>query len=191
MSLSFNTPPIIRPAGPEDILKVHTIYSHYVLHTPTDMHHVPPSLASFAADYQAYISHGFPYLVAVDSPDLGKPQSTTETATIGLKQPGEDAHRVLGFVHAFPFRGSKLGYSHTAELAIICHPDAIKHGVGSALMASFLDALEKDQKIEQILAFMTVLEDEREDKRVKGFYEKWGFREVGKMVGVGQKFGRR
>jgi L-amino acid N-acyltransferase YncA len=191
MSVAFKLPPVIRSARPEDIPQVHAIYSHYVLHTPTDMHHVPPSLASFAADYGSLTSLDLPYLVAVASPYVDISQSPNEASETSLKQESQDTGHVLGFIHAFPFRGYKLGYSHTAELAIICHPDVIKHGVGSALMKAFLDALEKGRKIEQILAFMTVLEDEREDSRVKGFYEKWGFREAGKMTDVGQKFGRR
>ena len=191
MSAAFGPPTIIRPARPEDIPQVHAIYSHYVLHTPTDMHHVPPSLASFAAEYESLTSLDLPYLVAVTSPDPDMSQSQNETSETTLKHQSQDAERVLGFIHAFPFRGYKLGYSHTAELAIICHPDAIKHGVGSALMKAFINALENGRKIEQILAFMTVLEDQEEDRRVKGFYEKWGFRNAGKVVDVGQKFGRR
>ncbi|KAK2735143.1 hypothetical protein CKAH01_07927 [Colletotrichum kahawae] len=156
---------IVRAATLEDMDTVHAIYSHYILHTPTDMHHVTPSLTSFIAEYENISSRNLPYLVAVG--------------------------RILGFIHAFSFRGYKVGYSHTAELAIICHPGAIKQGVGSALMKEFLRSLEEGGAIEQILAFMTVLEDPEEDNRVKSFYEKWGFREVGKMVDVGQKFGRR
>lgn len=58
-------------------------------------------------------------------------------------------------------------------------------------MKEFLRSLEEGGAIEQILAFMTVLEDPEEDNRVRSFYEKWGFKEVGKLVDVGQKFGRR
>lgn len=182
---------IVRAATLEDMDMVHTIYSHYILHTPTDMHHVTPSLTSFIAEYENISSRNLPYLVAVASPELDMPQPPTIRSDIGSQQKTQPAGRILGFIHAFPFRGYKVGYSHTAELAIICHPGAIKQGVGSALMKEFLRSLEEGGAIEQILAFMTVLEDPEEDDRVKSFYEKWGFREVGKMVDVGQKFGRR
>ncbi|KAH9227229.1 hypothetical protein K456DRAFT_1849272 [Colletotrichum gloeosporioides 23] len=155
----------VRAAVLQDMDMVHAIYSHYILNTPTDMHHVPPSLTSFIAEYEDLSSRNLPYLVATEC--------------------------ILGFIHAFPFRGYKVGYSHTAELAVICHPGAIKQGVGSALMKEFLRSLEEGGAIQQILAFMTVLEDPEEDNRVRSFYEKWGFKEVGKLVDVGQKFGRR
>ena len=163
-------PPMIRPAKAEDIPYIHSIYSHYVLHTVTDLHHVPPTLSSFTVEYESLTSAGLPYLVATSS---------------------SSEAQILGFIHAFPFRGYKIGYAYTCELAIICHPDATRRGVGSALMNAFLDAIAKGGRIEQILAFMTVLEDEGEDQRVKRFYEKWGFREAGTLTGVGQKFGQR
>lgn len=188
----------VRTATPEDIAHVHAIYIHYVLHTATDMHHAPPSLTSFTAEYETLLSSGLPYLVAVPPPDLVISQPSLANAatddSASKQQPSQaqdPGHPILGFIHAFPFRGYKVGYAGTAELAIMCHPNAVKRGAGSALMQAFLDALEKDGKIEQVLAFMTVLEDEGEDKRVKSFYEKWGFREVGRMEDVGQKFGRR
>ena len=185
-------PAVVRSATLEDIPQVHAIYSHYVLHTSTDMHHVPPSLAFFTAEFESLTGLGLPYLVAVAPSHLGNSVNTADkVAGTTSKQASQDSARVVGFIHTFPFRGYKLGYSHTAELAIICHPDAIKRGVGSDLMHAFLDALEKGGKIEQILAFMTVLEDESEDSRVKSFYEKWGFREAGTLADVGQKFGRR
>lgn len=183
-------PHIIRPAQAGDIPDVYDIYSYYVLHTITDLYHETPSLGSFTAEYESLTSNGLPYLVAVSSSGLANPQTTAqarENSVVEHTQPPE----VLGFIHAFPFRGYKVGYAITAELAIMCHPDAIKKGVGSALMKAFLDAIAKNDKIEQILAFMTVLENEVEDRRVKGFYEKWGFREAGMLTGVGQKFGKR
>jgi L-amino acid N-acyltransferase YncA len=178
--------PLVRPATPDDIPQVYAIYSHYVLHTPTDMHHSPPTLSSFTADYHSITSLNLPYLIAVT------PSSTTSSTQTPETNPRQEhPMRVLGFVHAFPFRGTKAGYAHTAELAIMCAPDATKRGVGSALMESFLRALREGRKVEQVLAFMTVLEDEGEDRGVRSFYEKWGFREAGRLAGVGRKFGRR
>jgi L-amino acid N-acyltransferase YncA len=192
MSTFPNSSCNVRAARLGDIPQAHAIYSHYVLHTPTDMHHVPPSLASFSAEYDSLTSYGLPYLVAVALPEAPGPRLSEGTPSLNSDAQNQpDTERVLGFIHAFPFRGYKFGYSKTAELAIICHPDATKRGVGSKLMEAFLDALEDGKKIEQILAFMTVLEDAAEDRRVKRFYEKWGFREVGKLTDVGQKFGRR
>lgn len=182
----------IRSAQSKDIAHVHAIYCHYVVHTITDLHHEPPSLSSFTADFESLTSSGLPYLVAVSSPrpDSSQPSDQAfESSTMGHAQADEE--RILGFIHAFPFRGYKIGYARTAELAIMCHPDAIQKGVGGALMKAFLDAMAKAGKIEQILAFMTVLDDEGEDRRVRSFYERWGFREAGILTGVGQKFGRR
>lgn len=181
----------VRAAVLQDMDMVHAIYSHYILNTPTDMHHVPPSLTSFVAEYEDLSSKNLPYLVATGFHELDMPQPMTMSTDIWSQQQSQPAERILGFIHAFPFRGYKVGYSHTAELAVICHPGAIKQGVGSALMKEFLRSLEEGEAIEQILAFMTVLEDPEEDNRVRSFYEKWGFKEVGKLVDVGQKFGRR
>lgn len=161
---------LVRNAQKEDLPQIHAIYRHFVLKTITDLHHEPPSLEDFNIEFETLLSHDMPYLTAVAT---------------------EDKEKVLGFIHAFPFRGYKLGYARTVELAIMCHPDAIERGIGSALMKSFLESLRNLGKHEQILAFMTVLEDEAEDRRVKGFYEKWMFREVGVMKDVAQKFGRK
>lgn len=182
---------IVRTAAPEDISHVHAIYSHYILHTATDMHHVPPSLTSFTDEYETLLSCGLPYLIAIASPEPDISPPSARAADSVSEQQNQGPGHILGFIHAMPFRGYKVGYSLTAELAIMCHPDSVKRGVGSALMQAFLDALKEGGAIEQVLAFMTVLEDEDEDKRVKSFYEKWGFREVGRMGDVGQKFGRR
>lgn len=138
MSVAPQHPTKIRSAKPEDITQVHAIYCHYVLHTPTDMHHNPPSFDSFLAEYESLTSLELPYFVAVAPPYLDAVQSADEATTTSLEQQKKSSERILGFIHAFPFRGYKLGYSHTAELAIICHPESIKHGVGSALMKAFL-----------------------------------------------------
>lgn len=183
----------VRTATPEDIPHVHAIYSHYVLHTATDLHHVPPSLAAFTAEYETSLALGLPHLVAVTAPDSARAaEYHLQQVPPSPEEPGA-AGPVLGFIHATPFRGHKVGYARTVELAIMCHPGAVQRGVGSALMQAFLAALERRAggTTEQVLAFMTVLEDEADDQRVKGFYEKWGFREVGRLEDVGQKFGRR
>lgn len=161
---------LTRAATPKDVPQIHAIYTHYVNNTITDLHHKPPSLDDFMIDFKSLLFHDMVYLVATDT---------------------EDDNRVLGFIHAFPFRGYKLGYAQTIELAIMCKPDAIRRGVGSVLMGAFLVSLQKLGWHEQILAFMTVLEDEVEDKRVKSFYEKWGFHEVGIMTDVARKFDRK
>ena len=160
---------MIRPATAEDITHVHAIYTHYVIHTITDLHHEPPSLSSFIAEYETLTSSGLPFLVAT---------SLSES-------------RILGFIHAFPFRGYKIGYASTVELCIMCHPAHTRRGVGSALMKTFLNALAEGGRVELILAFMTVLEDAGEDARVKGFYEIWGFCEVGVLKDVGVKSEKR
>ena len=186
---------LVRPATSKDLPEILDIYSHYILHTTTDMHHSPPTLAALTADFESILSLNFPYLVAVAStPPIDSTESSGHDSGIGTiypKQEEQHQERVVGFIHAFPFRGYKAGYACTAELAIICHPDATRHGVGSVMMEAFLTALQEGKKVEQILAFMTVLEEETEDRRVKQFYEKWGFRESGKLADVGQKFGRR
>lgn len=183
----------VRSATPEDISQIHAIYSHYISHTPTDMHHTPPDLVSFTADYESLVSRDLPYLVAVPSPGLNIQECSEKTDTTNnyIQDQRQDAGRILGFIHGSPFRGHKVGYSHTAELTIICDPHAIKRGVGGALMKAFVVALQDGGMIQQLLAFMTVLEDEREDERVKKFYEKWQFTEAGKLVDVGEKFGRK
>lgn len=168
--MSSDLAAVTRPARRADVPQIHAIYSHYVLHTITDMHHEAPKLESFLTEVETTLSHGMPYIVAIDP---------------------KDGDEVLGFIRGYSFRGYKVGYAQTVELAIMCHPDQTKRGIGSALMKAFLAALQDLGKHDQILAFMTVLEDKADDQRVKGFYEKWGFRESGFITDVGTKFGRK
>jgi phosphinothricin acetyltransferase len=99
-----------------------------------------------------------------------------------------------------------LGYGHSVEITVFCHPNYIGKGVGSSLMRELLRLLKetkhvsreagyedqpKEFEIKSVMAIMSV-DDEREDKGLglRDWYVKWGFSEVGRLKKIGFKKGR-
>jgi len=95
------------------------------------------------------------------------------------------------------------------EITIFLHPIHTKKGLGNSLMKTLLDALKstkhvsceaahQDKPVEfevwNVLAVMSV-DDQSEDGKfgmsLRDWYEKWGFKVVGRLEGVGWKQGRR
>ena len=177
--------PQIRPAVEADLPAVLAIYNHYVLHTVTSFLVQEANLAYVKAPFERATDRGLPYFVA----DLG----------------GE----VVGYAYASPFRGFMLGYGHSVEITIFLHPIHTKKGLGSSMMKALLAALKtadhvgreaahEDNPVEfdiwNVLAIMSI-DDESEDgtfgMSLRDWYEKWGFKVVGRLEGIGWKQGRR
>lgn len=100
-----------------------------------------------------------------------------------------------------------LGYGHTVEMTIFVAPGYTDQGIGSMMMRQILYILRKAKhhskeaghengaqefEIRNVLAIMSV--DDLTPKKgleLRNWYMKWGFEEVGRLKGVGFKFGRR
>ena len=99
-----------------------------------------------------------------------------------------------------------LGYGHSVEMTIFCHPEYKGKGIGNQLMDAILKALHEtkhaskeagyednvvDFSVRKVFAIMSV--DETAPGRglgLRDWYCKRGFEEVGRLKGVGFKKGR-
>ena len=177
----------VRSALESDLAQIHSIFEYYVLNTVVSFLIKKPPLDYVKSRFEATRDRGMPYLVA--------------------QQHDSDApSQIVGYAYASPFRSFMLGYGHSVEMTIFCHPDYIGKGVGDSLMRELLQLLKKtkhvgreagyeDQveefEIKSVLAVMA-LDDEREDRGLglRDWYVKWGFSEVGRLKNIGFKKGR-
>ena len=177
--------PQVRPATGADLPGVLAIYNHYVLNTVTSFLVQEAKLDYVRGAFERAKERGLPYFVAVQDGD------------------------VVGYAYASPFRGFMLGYGHSVEITIFLRPTYTKKGLGSRMMKALLDTLKitkhisreasyEDKPIEfdvwNVMAIMSV-DDKSEDGTcgmgLRDWYEKWGFKVVGRLEGIGWKKGRR
>jgi L-amino acid N-acyltransferase YncA len=95
----------------------------------------------------------------------------------------DDGGTVLGLVRSFPFR-SGPGYAGCVEHTVILAPAAAGRGIGRALMAALCEAAKAQGKHVMIACVSA------ENAAGVAFHEAVGFTPVGRMPGVGTKFGR-
>ncbi|KAI4162863.1 MAG: hypothetical protein LQ342_003580 [Letrouitia transgressa] len=153
----------IREATSTDILQIHQIHAYYIEKTVMNFAYVPSSVEDLRTGFYHIVSTGFPYFVAVHE------------------------ESVSGYAYAQPFR-QRAGYIHTAELTIFLHPEATGRGIGSRLLQVVIDALIEGEKIKQLIAVIAIDPEEDEAERLRRFYTKAGFVEVGHLRAVGRKF---
>ncbi|KAJ9655355.1 hypothetical protein H2198_005729 [Neophaeococcomyces mojaviensis] len=188
----------IRPATDADLPSILTIYKHYVLNTTIAFLIHEPHLSYISERYEATKTRGLPYLVAVSEPkstSTSDPDSTTKET------------EVLGYAHASPFKPTMIGYAPSVEITIFLAPAHTAMGVGSALMTRLLDDLRAckhvnweaghDEKVEEhavrnVFAVMSqdVGREGARGEEAVAWYQRFGFRLVGRMEKVGCKFGR-
>ncbi|KAL0064464.1 hypothetical protein AAF712_008628 [Marasmius tenuissimus] len=162
------------------------IFNHYVENTVMTFATTPISDDEAYAKYRSVKDSGLPYIVAPDSDDNSNP---------------------IGYIYATPYRGDCGGYVHSVEMSMFCHPQHVGKGAGTALLTRFLEVLreperfgdnwlggqrrEPERRVCKIIAIMALDEDSRDGGLgSKKFYERFGFEEVGRLRGVGRKFGR-
>ena len=177
----------IRSASESDLTQIHSIYEYYVLNTVVPFLINKPPSDYIRSRFVASRERGLPYLVA-------------------QKEDSDGISQIVGYAYASPFRGFMLGYGHSVEMTIFCHPDHVAQGIGSSLMRELLGSLKetkhvgrevgyedqpKEFEIKTIIAVMSV-DDEREDKGLglRDWYVKWGFSQVGRLKNIGFKHGR-
>lgn len=178
--MSFN----IRSATVEDLPQVQSIFEYYVLNTVVSFLVQKPPADYIKSRYQDSTSRNLPYLVAVE----------------------KGSGKVLGYTYASAFRGFMLGYGHSVEMTIFCHPDHKGQGIGRQLMDAMLRALHETKhaskeagyednvvefSVKKVFAIMAVDETASGGGlALRDWYRKWGFEEVGRLKGVGFKKGR-
>lgn len=150
----------IRQSRDGDIPQIATIYSHHVRHGLASFEEVPPDAAELAKRRLDVVAKGFPYLVA------------------------EANGRILGYCYASLYR-TRSAYRFTLEDSVYVAPDAIRRGVGRALMGALIPACEATGA-RQLVA---VIGDSANHSSI-GLHEAFGFERAGVLKSVGFKFGR-
>lgn len=154
---------IVRPCFQQDLQYVQLIYAHHCLTGTGTFEIEPPSLEEMTERWGKIVDRGWPFLVA---------------------SPPSDFSRVLGFCYAAQFR-DRAAYAKTFEVSIYSAPTTMRQGVGGQMLAQLLTTL-RDDGVREVLA---VIGDSANAGSI-GVHKKLGFRHVGTMTNVGEKFGR-
>jgi phosphinothricin acetyltransferase len=91
---------------------------------------------------------------------------------------------VLGFAYASQYR-DRPAYEKTFEVSVYVAPTSLRQGVGALLLSELLQALHADGAAEA-LAFV----GDSANAASIALHQKFGFRHVGVLRNVGEKFGR-
>lgn len=151
---------IVRPSRDSDIPAIAAIYAHHVRHGLASFEDVPPDEAELAKRRLDVVTKGFPYLVA------------------------ESEGRLRGYCYAGLYR-TRVAYRFTLEDSVYVAPDAIRQGVGRALLGALIPACEATGA-RQLIA---VIGDSANHSSI-GLHAAFGFQRVGLLPSVGWKFGR-
>jgi L-amino acid N-acyltransferase YncA len=172
-------PVTLKPVKEEHIGSVKDIHRYYVENTLTTFRLVPKTIDEASEEFKAIQALGLPYIVALD-----------------------DSETVVGYSYASPFRGSKGGYHHTAELSLFLDYRHQGKGIGTMMLKRLLEILKDPhmfldyfattpRKIRALIACMSVDTSGKEGgMALRDFYLRFGFRETGRLEKVGFKFGK-
>lgn len=149
----------IRPSEPGDIPAIARIYAHHVLNGTASFEEEAPSEADMAGRRADVLDAGFPYLVA------------------------ERDGRILGYAYLSKYR-PRSAYRFTVENSIYVAHDAVRQGIGRALLGALI-RIGEDGPWQQMMA---VISDP--DSGSVELHTAFGFRKVGTMERIGFKFGR-
>ena len=152
--------PLIRPSRDEDLDAIARIYGHHVLHGTGTFETTPPSVADMTTRRADVLTKGLPWLVV------------------------EDSGQVLGFAYGNWFK-PRPAYRFSAEDSIYMAPEAAGKGLGRALLAELLAALERAG----VRRVMAVIGDSANAGSI-GVHRALGFEPAGVITSCGWKFDR-
>ena len=152
--------PLIRPSRDEDLDAITRIYGHHVLHGTGTFETTPPSVADMTTRRADVLTKGLPWLVV------------------------EDSGQVLGFAYGNWFK-PRPAYRFSAEDSIYMAPEAAGKGLGRALLAELLAALERAG----VRRVMAVIGDSANAGSI-GVHRALGFEPAGVITACGWKFDR-
>jgi phosphinothricin acetyltransferase len=150
----------IRPARMEDAAALAAIYAPAVLHGTASFELEPPSASEMATRLMRVKSRGWPWLVHV---------------TMGT---------VDGYAYVTQFR-DRAAYRHCGETSVYVSPDAQRTGIGNALLM----AVSSSARAAGFRQLIAVIGDSGNAASI-GLHAACGFRKVGLLPQVGEKFGR-
>lgn len=152
--------PLIRPSREEDLDAITRIYGHHVLHGTGTFETTPPSVADMTTRRADVLAKGLPWLVV------------------------EDGGEVLGFAYGNWFK-PRPAYRFSVEDSIYMAPEAAGKGLGRALLAELLAALERTG----VRKVMAVIGDSANAGSI-GVHRALGFQPAGVISSCGWKFDR-
>lgn len=139
------------------------IYAHHVLTGTGTFELTPPSLDEMTDRWGKIVEKGWPFMVA---------------------SPPEDVSRVLAFAYAVQYR-DRAAYEKTFEVSVYTAHTSARRGAGSMALAEVLTSLRSDGAREA-LAFI----GDSYNAASIGLHRKLGFKHVGTLKDVGEKFGK-
>lgn len=154
---------IVRPCFQQDLQFVQLIYGHAVETGTGTFETVAPSLEEMTKRWTNIVDRGWPFMVA---------------------SPPEDVSRVLAFAYAVQYR-DRAAYEKTFEVSVYTAHTAVRRGAGSVALAEVLTSLRADGAREA-LAFI----GDSYNAASIGLHRKLGFKHVGTLKDVGEKFGK-
>jgi L-amino acid N-acyltransferase YncA len=155
----------IRRAKLEDATQIHAIFKYYVLHSVSTYHHTPPPIHLFLRKiHRSITSSRFPFFVAIDD---------------------DNDDTILGYAYGSEYR-DHAGYQNTIENSIFIHHDYQKRGLGRLLLGALV---EECRRLEYRVMVAILGAGKELLPGTWVLHEGIGFREVGRLVGVGEKFG--
>jgi L-amino acid N-acyltransferase YncA len=150
----------LRLATAADAGALAAIYAPHVRTGTATFELEPPDAAEMERRWRDVTGRGLPYLVAVSD--------------------GE----VLGYAYAAPYR-PRAAYRFTLEDSLYLRDDARGKGIGRALLSALIDASERVGARQMI----AVIGDSANAASI-GVHAALGFRHVGMLASVGNKFAR-
>lgn len=154
---------IVRPCFQQDLEFVQLIYAHHVLSGTGSFELAPPGLEEMTERWSVIVSRGWPYVVA---------------------SPASDLSRVMGFAYATQYR-DRAAYSGAFEVSVYAAPTTMRQGAGALMLSDVLTTLRADGAREA-LAFI----GDSYNAASVALHAKLGFKHVGTLTNVGEKFGR-
>ncbi|MDQ2962607.1 MAG: N-acetyltransferase family protein [Pseudomonadota bacterium] len=154
-------PVTLRVATVADVPAIANIYAEQVATGTASFEYEPPTVAEIRRRYEAIIAAGYPYFIAE-----------------------EGERTVIGYSYASAYR-PRPGYRYTVEDSVYVTPAAGGRGTGRALLSRLIEACsERGDRL-----MVAVIGDASNVASI-ALHRALGFAEVGRMPGVGWKFGR-
>lgn len=154
----------MRPATPDDLPAIQSIYAHHVMHGLATYEEVPPDLDEMRRRFAEVTQLGLPYLVAVSA--------------------GAGAGAVVGYGYCTLFR-TRSAYRFVLEDSVYVRDGMLGKGVGRALLAVMIERCTT-LGYRQLVA---VIGDSANAGSV-GLHASLGFLRSGLLRSTGFKFGR-
>jgi phosphinothricin acetyltransferase len=152
--------PLIRPSHEQDLAAITRIYGHHVLNGTGTFETTPPSEADMTTRRADVLAKGLPWLVV------------------------EDDGAVVGFAYGNWFK-PRPAYRFSVEDSIYMAPEAAGKGLGRALLAELMAALERAG----VRRVMAVIGDSANAGSI-GVHKALGFEVAGTIPSCGWKFDR-